>query len=145
MLKRAIGIVLAVFMYGVQVHAQQGNAITAARFGISVDGVQIGVFEGLVSEADLGTGAGGRAITLTGGRMQGLEMAAWHELVILGDIAAARKSCTIVMYNTSGSPVKRYHLENAWPSKVALNSGERGQLRTATVMLMYETLRVQVD
>lgn len=142
----AIVIVLMAFPNGVPLHAQQGNSpISASRFGISIDGVQIGVFSQLISEADLESGAGSKAITLTGGRTLGIEMAAWHELVILGDVAAARKSATIVMYNTSGSPVKRYHLENAWPSKVALDSSERGQLRTATVMLMYETLRVQVD
>ena len=142
----AIVIVLTAFTYGMPLHAQQNNSpITASRFSISIDGVQIGVFGQLISEADLGSGTGEKAITLTGGRTLGIEMAAWHELVILGDVAAARKTATIVMYSTSGSPVKTYHLENAWPSKMALDSSERGQLRTATVMLMYETLRVQVD
>jgi hypothetical protein len=140
----AIGALLTAFMPGVRVHAQQ-TPISAARFSISIDGVQIGVFEQLISEADLGNGAGGQAITLTGGRTRGLEMAAWHELVILGDVAAARKSASIVMYSASGSPVKTYHLENAWPSKVALDTTERGQLRTATVMLIYEKIRVHAE
>lgn len=146
----AIGVLLTVFTHAVPLRAQQAaaraskpnEAINASRFGISVDGVQIGVFAQLVSEADLGTGEGGRAITLTGGQTQGIEMAAWHELVILGDVAAARKSATIIMYDSSGSPVKTYHLVNAWPSKVYLESG-RGEFKMATVMLMYESLRVQ--
>jgi hypothetical protein len=141
----AIGVVLTGFMQGVPLHAQSNAPVSAARFGISIDGVQIGVFEQLISEADLGTGAGGQAITLTGGRTRGLEMAAWHELVILGDVAAARKSATIIIYDFSGSPVKTYHLENAWPSKVALDTSDRGRLRTATVMLMYESIRVQAE
>jgi hypothetical protein len=140
----AIGVALAVFTHAVPVQAER-HPFTAARFAISVDGVQIGVFAQLTSEADPGTGAGGNAITLAGGRTQGIEMAAWHELVILGDVAAARKSATIVMYDSSGTAVKRYHLGNAWPSKVSLESSERGRFRTATVMLAYETLRVQVD
>jgi T4-like virus tail tube protein gp19 len=144
MLFAAIGIVLTGFMQGVTLQAQN-SPVSAARFGISIDGVEIGVFEQLISEADLGTGAGGQAMTLTGGRTRGMEMAAWHELVILGDVAAARKSATIVIYNASGSPVKTYHLENAWPSKVSLDTSDRGRLRTATVMLMYESIRVQTE
>ena len=139
----AIGVVLAVFAQAVPVQAQR-SAITAARFAISVDGVQIGVFAKLTSEADLATGTG-RAITLTGGRTQAAEMAAWHELVILGDVAAARKSAVIVMYDSSGTAVKTYHLENAWPAKVLFETSERGQLTTATAMLVFDTLRVQVD
>jgi len=141
----AIGVVLTGVMQGVPLHAQSNAPAGAARFGISIDGVQIGVFEQLISEADLGTGLGPQAITLTGGRTRGMEMAAWHELVILGDVAAARKSATIVIYDFSGSPVKTYHLENAWPSKVALDTSDRGRLTTATVMLMYESIRVQAE
>ena len=72
-------------------------------------------------------------------------MAAWHELVILGDVAAARKNATIVMYDRYGGRVKTYHLVNAWPSKISIGGTRGGQFTTATVMLMYETLRVQED
>jgi hypothetical protein len=140
----AIVVVLTGFMQGVALHAQSNAAVGAARFGISIDGVQIGVFEQLISEADLGTGAGPQAITLTGGRTRGMEMAAWHELVILGDVAGARRGATIVLYDYQGSPVRQYHLTNAWPAKLSLD-GNRGQLTAATVMLIYETLRVQAD
>ena len=144
MLKQAaIAIALVAFTPVAPALAQDDSPIRASRFGISVDGVQIAIFAQLFSEADLATGAGGQAITLAGGRTQGIEMAAWHELVILGDVAAARKSATITMYSPSGSPIKRYHLENAWPSKISLDSTERGQIRTATVMLQYESLRVE--
>jgi len=37
-----------------------------------------------------------------------IEMAAWHELVLLGDITAARKSCSLTMFDTKGDPVARY-------------------------------------
>ena len=45
---------------------------------------------------------------------------------------AARKSCSLVMYDDDGKPVARYHLENAWPSKIelgALRAGRREVLR----------------
>jgi hypothetical protein len=140
-----VGLVFLVLLLAVPVQAQRDSPIAASRFGISVDGVQIGVFSQLTSEAGAETGAAGRFITLAGGRTQGIEMAAWHELVILGDVAAARKSATIVMYSSAGRPVRTYHLTNAWPSKLSLDSTQSGQLRTATVMLMYETLRVQEE
>ena len=139
----AIVVAMVLFTHADSARAQDNDPVSAARFAISIDGVQIGVFAQLVSEADLETGAARHAITLTGGRTLGLEMAAWHELVILGD-AAARKSATIVVYNSSGSPVTRYHLENAWPAKISLDGSGRG-LRTATLMLMYDVLRVQVE
>jgi hypothetical protein len=141
----AAGLVSLALLIAVPAQAQGDSPVAASRFGISVDGVQIGVFSQLTSEAGAATGAGGRFITLAGGRTQGIEMAAWHELVILGDVAAARKNATIVMYSASGRPVKTYHLVNAWPSKVSLDTTQGGQLRTAVVMLMYETLRVQED
>ena len=138
------GLVFLGLLLAVPVQAQRDSPIAASRFSISVDGVQIGVFSQLTSEAGAATGAA-KFITLAGGRTQGVEMAAWHELVILGDVAAARKNATIVMYGTSGRPVRTYHLTNAWPSKLSLDSTQRGQLRAATVMLMYETLRVEED
>jgi hypothetical protein len=151
MLKRTVRmrVVVAVCAVGVAsatlagpVRAQDDTPLTAARFELSVDGVQIGVFEQLISEADIETGAAGNAITLMGGRTQGIEMAAWHELVILGDVAAARKTALIVMYDHSNSPVRRYHLENAWPSKVVFDGRGRA-IKTSTAMLVYDVLRVQ--
>ncbi len=149
----ALGVVLVVLAPGAAIEARQRSEradesrapIGAARFALSVDGVPIGFFEHLISESDLGSGNSSHAFTLTGGRTQGLELAAWHELVILGDVAAARRGATIVIYDYSGSPVKRYHLENAWPAKLSLDGSHHGRLTTATVVLMYDTLRVQTD
>jgi phage tail-like protein len=138
------GVIVFGLSLAIPVHAQRDSPVAASRFGISVDGVQIGVFSQLTSEA--GTGPGGvQFITLAGGQTQGNEMSAWHELVLLGDVAAARKNATIVMYNGSGRPVKTYHLVNAWPSKISIAGTRGGRLTTSTVMLIYETLRVQED
>jgi hypothetical protein len=136
------GLVLVTAVLAVPVQAgAQRSPIAAARFSISIDGVPIGVFTQLTSEADLATGAAGNVITLSGGRTKGTEMAAWHELVILGDVAAARKDATIIIYDYQGTAVKQYHFRNAWPAKISINSS--GRLETA--MLVYETLRVLND
>ncbi len=139
----AAGLACLPLLLAVPAEAQRDSPVAASRFAISVDGVQIGVFSELTSEA--GRAGKGQFITLAGGRTQGMELAAWHELVILGDIAAARKNATIIMYNASGAPVARYHLTDAWPQKLSLDSLLGQQVRTATVMLMYETLRVERD
>ena len=59
-----------------------------------------------------------------------IELSAWHELAIQGDVAA-RKNVTLTMYDVTGDPVVRYHLTNAWPSKLeigALKSGASSAL-----------------
>jgi len=54
---------------------------------------------------------------------------------MLGDIVAARKSCSLVMYATDGTAVARYHLEMAWPSKL-----EVGGLKAGASEVLYETV-----
>jgi phage tail-like protein len=65
----------------------------------------------------------------------------------LGDIAAARKSCSLIMYNTGGQPVARYHLENAWPAKIeigALKAGSNEVLRETVTLTCEHIQRVSV-
>ena len=40
---------------------------------------------------------------------------------MLGDVAA-RKSASLIAYNAAGDPVARYHLTNAWPAKLQINT-----------------------
>ena len=54
-----------------------------------------------------------------------------------GDIVAARKSCSLVMYNYDGAPVARYHLEHAWPSKL-----EIGALKAGASEVLMETVTI---
>lgn len=132
--------------------------LTAPRFVLTVNGRDLGSWH-KVSGLDVvfGTGADGRSINmklpgstkqpnieLTRPRGHDLEMHSWHELVILGDVAAARKSCTLTMYDTYGKPVARYHLESAWPSKVeigGLTAGAAGHVLYETVTLTCEHIR----
>ena len=81
-------------------------------------------------------------VTLKRGMTRNLELAAWHELA-MNDWAAARKSVTLVMYNTAGEPVARYHLENAWPAKLELKgfSAGAGAVLMETVTLVSENLQ----
>jgi phage tail-like protein len=131
-----------------------GDAITAARFSIVIDGYQIASFSELVGittevepvellestdkEVMLKKLPGKRkppTLTLKRGKNQSMELWLWHEAVLQGDIIAARKSCSLVMYATDGTAVARYHLEMAWPSKL-----EVGALKAGASEVLMETV-----
>jgi phage tail-like protein len=133
-----------------------GDAITAARFSIVIDGYQIASFSELVGittevepvellestdkEVMLKKLPGKRkppTLTLKRGKNQSMELWLWHEAVLMGDIIAARKSCSLVMYNVDGAPVARYYLENAWPAKL-----EIGGLKAGASEVLLETVTI---
>jgi phage tail-like protein len=68
-----------------------------------------------------------------------LELAAWHELA-MNDWTTARKNATLVMYDATGTPVARYHLENAWPAKL-----EIGSLSAGASEVLMETVTLVCD
>src|ERR1700746_775856 len=94
------------------------DAIAASRFSVTVDGYEIAQFSelsGITTEVDVidfmensATGAnilkklpGKRkppTITLRRGKNSSLELWAWHEAIMRGDVVGARKSGSIVMY-----------------------------------------------
>ncbi|MPZ50355.1 MAG: twin-arginine translocation signal domain-containing protein [Dehalococcoidia bacterium] len=95
----------------VNAQTQPNDALTAARFSISIDGHEIAAFdqlESILSAIDISEGLPRRlpgkrtppTVTLKRGMTPNIEMAAWHELVILGDVAA-RKSCSLTMTTRS--------------------------------------------
>jgi phage tail-like protein len=59
-------------------------------------------------------------VTLKRGMNGSLELWAWHEAVRTGNMNAARRSCSLTMFNAEGKPVAKYWLEKAWPSKMDL-------------------------
>ena len=137
--------------------AQQPNdALTAARFSITIDGYEIASFselQGITTTVESSTSSSRATrrsssrscpgkqvpptITLKRGKNNSMELWTWHEAVLLGDMAAARKSCSLVMYNVDGQPVARYHLENAWPSKI-----EIGGLKAGASEVLMETVTI---
>ena len=42
----------------------------------------------------------------------------WRKEVETGKVSGARSNCTITMYDQAGSPVAKWNLEAAWPSKI---------------------------
>jgi phage tail-like protein len=135
-----------------------GDALTAARFELTVDGHSLAVFSELVGISSAVDIEGVRldtkrkhklkklpgkrtppTVTLKRGMTRNIELAAWHELVILGDVAA-RKNVTLTMYDVTGDPVVRYHLTNAWPSKL-----EIGALKAGASSVLMETVTLAAE
>ncbi|OLE28320.1 MAG: hypothetical protein AUG49_02820 [Catenulispora sp. 13_1_20CM_3_70_7] len=141
---------------------QPNDAITASRFSLTIDGVEIAQFSeltGITTEVEpvdflessekeviFKKLPGKRKpphVTLKRGKNNSMELWAWHEAVLTGDIVAARKSCSLVMYNFDGSPVARYHLEHAWPCKLEIGALKAGQSEVLmeTVTIVCESIQ----
>ena len=121
------------------------DAITAARFAITIDGSEIASFselQGITTQVDvvdfiessdkeviMKKLPGKRTpptVMLKRGKNSSMELWAWHEAVLMGDMALARKSCSLVMFDVGGKAVARYHLEHAWPSKIEIGALKAG-------------------
>jgi phage tail-like protein len=121
------------------------DALTAARFSITIDGSEIATFSeltGITTSVDvvdfiessdkevvmrkLPGKRNPPTVVLKRGKNNSMELWAWHESVLQGNMAAARRSCSLVMYNVDGKPVARYHLEDAWPAKIEIGGLKAG-------------------
>ncbi|HKA69805.1 MAG TPA: phage tail protein [Actinomycetes bacterium] len=141
---------------------QFADALSAARFSITIDGYEIASFAELAGittevkpedfleapnqEVFVKRIPGTRippTITLRRGMSRNTELWAWHETVIKGDIAAARKGASLSMFNAEGKPVARFWLENAWPSKIEIAGLKAGatEVLTETVTITCEDLQ----
>ncbi|MDA0159932.1 phage tail protein [Solirubrobacter ginsenosidimutans] len=117
------------------------DARAATRFSLTIDGVEIASFSELagISPGDPAA-RNPRTVALKRGKNNAMEILAWPQSVVEGQPAAARKSCTLVMYAADGTPVARYHLESAWPAKI-----EIGGLKAGASEILYETVTVAFD
>jgi hypothetical protein len=117
------------------------SALTASRFSITIDGFEIASFSELggITTGNLPSAQQQNppTVVLKRGMTRNLELNAWHELVILGDVAAARKNAVLTIYDAESKPVARYHLENAWPAKI-----EIGALKAGASEVLMETVTI---
>jgi phage tail-like protein len=141
---------------------QPSDVITANRFAIVIDGYEIAVFaelSGIIAEVEApeywettGTAVDvnklpGKLkppkVTLKRGMNGSLELWSWHEAVRKGTMGAARRSCSLIMYNAEGKPVGKYWLEKAWPSKMELAGlkAGAGEALMETVTLACEYIK----
>ena len=132
------------------------NPSEAARFSITIDGVEIASFSEIV---ELTSGLDPSALTLAldpkrkpvlkklpgkrtpptvtlkRGLTNGLEVSAWHEDALTR--VAARRDAVMVAFDVTGQPVARFTLAGAWPSKV-----EIGALKAGASQILFETVTI---
>lgn len=138
------------------------EAITASRFTVSIDGVEIATFSELrgivtqiatvdsVESSDHGVVirkiAGNPMppeLTLSKGKTHNMQLWAWHESARRGEMGACRKSCSLVMYDTTGKPTAKYYLERAWPKKIEIGALKAGanEVLTESVTIVCEDIQ----
>jgi phage tail-like protein len=118
------------------------SPITAARFGITLDGVQIAQFSELLKLAGASTEfveSGQDAllldalvarrtppeITLRRSRGSDMTLLSWHH-------SKVRKTCRLAIHNTTGTPVATYSLTQCWPKTLEFGGFKAGG-RTQTM------------
>jgi phage tail-like protein len=155
-----LGMMMAVALLPLSASAQPlPLPVQPVRFSLQVDGASIATFDELVAittevepvelvqnpadPSPLKKLPGKRkppTLTLKRGKAQDTTLWAWHEQVLAGNVLQARHNASLVMFATDGTPVARYHLENAWPTKL-----EIGALRAGSTDQLVETVTIQAE
>jgi len=139
------------------------SPISAAKFSLTVDGVNIAQFSELNGittriepiEYRMSTDQGVKIVKIPGAASpegevkfkmamgSNLAMNSWMEAAQAGKMTEARKSCSLVMFDAENKPVARFYLENAWPSKCVLSPMRAGgnDVLVQEWSLVYETIQ----
>jgi len=119
--------------------ANREDPLVAFKFGLEIEGKLSGYFtsvSGIGSESEViehkivnpDTGETiiqklpGRLtwteVTLKRGVTSSIDIWAWRQEVVDGNIEDARTNCSIIAYNQANEEIARWNNANAWPSKV---------------------------
>ncbi|HVU14436.1 MAG TPA: phage tail protein [Phototrophicaceae bacterium] len=146
--------------------ARPTDPLVGFSFGLDLSGKAAGYFlevNGLGSESDVTehkvtdpTGHGliqkipGRLkwtdVTLKRGVTAQMDLWQWRAAVEKGDMTNARVNCTITMYDAAYTPVAKWNLANAWPTKISGPTGnsDNSSLAVEEVTITFESMeRVQ--
>lgn len=138
------------------------DLLTTFSFHVELDGVDIGAFKeasGVESETEIieykeATRDGKMIIRKIPGAMKWSDITLkkridvtrdlweWRREVEMGDIDAARRHGSIVLYDSKHSEVARWNFESGWPSKwkgADLNAGE-DQVAVEEITITHEGL-----
>jgi phage tail-like protein len=119
--------------------ASREDPLTGFTFAIEIDGISLAYFQecgGLESENEVvehkAVDKSGKEVyiklpgrlkfgnvSLKRGVTSDLQMWDWRKKVEEGDMKGARKTGSIVLYNTEFKEVARFNFENGWPSKIS--------------------------
>jgi phage tail-like protein len=122
------------------------DAIASYHFAVEIDGIELAQFSelsGITSEIDVielkENARDGKPIvkklpgahkppTITLKRAKNSSMALWnwHYDMYQGNVSAARKTGSVVLYDYSYGEVARYNFTNGWVSKVTMGAAKAG-------------------
>jgi phage tail-like protein len=136
--------------------------ITAARYSITLDGTEIASFTHLTDLTEAITPTTylssddqtvvtnklpgaliAPTITLSRPMTADMTLNNWHDAVRQGNIALGRRSVSLTLYDDQGTPLTRYVLNKAWPSKLEITStaGSKGEALTEEVTFVAEYMQ----
>lgn len=138
------------------------DLMTTFSFHVELDGVDIGAFKeasGVESETEIieykeATDKGKMIIRKVPGAMKwsditlkkridsSIDLWAWRQEVEQGDIDKARRTGSIVLYDSKQTEVARWNFDQGWPSKwkgADLNAGE-DQIAVEEITITHEGL-----
>jgi phage tail-like protein len=84
-------------------------------------------------------------VTLTRGLTADNGFEKWVHQSHFGQMANARKGGAIIVYDYTGSPIKRYKLQNAWPKSLEIGSLKAGDTSVLTEKLVVTYEQIEVD
>ncbi|MER0446803.1 phage tail protein [Streptomyces sp. Edi4] len=144
---------------------QPGDALTTHNFGLQIDGIMIEYLQEVSSlsmEQEVieyqQVSAEGKPVikklpgvkkagecTVTRGATHSSSFSEWIKQSIDGDMGSARKNASIIMMDYQDNPVKRYHLRNAWCTKVEVSAVKAGDAAAMTeqVTITFEELVIE--
>jgi phage tail-like protein len=142
-----------------------GDAVAAHNFGLQIDGVMVEYLQsvtGLSQKQDViefkQNSAQGKPVTkkmpgvaqagecsVTRGMTQSKAFNDWINSSLKGDMGSARKNASIILMDYQNSPVKRYHMRNAWCSGIEASNPEAGGTSALTeqVTITFEELTIE--
>jgi phage tail-like protein len=165
---RRLVIVGVAVLLGVGVLAAVGfgkggtDQITAARYSVTLDGFEIASFTHLTDLAEAVTPATylssddqgvvtnklpgllvAPTITLSRPMTADMTLNNWHDAVRQGNISLGRRSVSLTVYDNQATPVARYSLTKAWPSKLEITAtpGSKGEALTEEVTFVAEYMQ----
>jgi phage tail-like protein len=132
----------------------------AAKYTLTVDGVETAVFSELVElssgldPSDLAPGLDqkGKAtrkrlhaertpgtVTLRRGQTNDLRLFEWHHES--SGRPAARRNAVLIAFSVQGAPLAKYELESAWPAKIEVSA----EPTAAASQLLWETVTLTCE
>ena len=86
-------------------------------------------------------------VTLKRGITADLSLWTWHRAASSGELSKLRASVTITMYNRNYTPVIKWNLVNAWPSKISgpQFQADGADIAMEEITLVYESMTEKLE